>query len=250
MQPERTAATRVGVETEWFIAHADSPEAIVAHLRDVVARDPDQANDYVTAALGVLESEHAFTAASAVAPLASDPLIRTALLLSLAGAWARVEPAAAAAWGAMIPESPDRAAVISQIVTTWSALSPSDAARYASGLSPGETRRNATLIAVQRWSEADPAGAQTWLSHLSASPDFDGAKYAVALCPTSLAQPLTATAWAERIADPYLRLEAVKTLLTTWAASDPSAARAYLLNTPTFGPETRHALLGQFFPRD
>lgn len=90
------------------------------------------------------------------------PFDNTLLLVALTNEWARHDPAAAAAWGARLPEGAGRARVLPSLVATWAENDPAGATRFASDLPLGQVRNDAVVAAISGWAQSDPSAALSW----------------------------------------------------------------------------------------
>ena len=163
-------------------------------------------------------------AAQYVAALPSGPR-QDAAAAHLAGLLAR-EPANALAWAQSLPSVNARAAAQVSLASAWAQIDPAAATLWASTQIVGPAATSALTGALSYWVLSDATAACDFVTTLPASTQSVAA---VSIAP-QLAQrdPAAALAWAQTLADLAAREAAIAAAYTRWVDNAPSVARTWL----------------------
>ncbi len=171
--------------------------------------------------------------------------------------WARQDPQAALAWVLDNGDSPQASNMLAAVLHLFAQDDLNVALDVARGLQ-AEQRQNAMHSLLGPWMSADPRAATQWVLNESSGPEREGylvtmshllasqnqdellewldglpPEDASTLLPHSIAaiaraDPREAARQIDRIDEPVMRLEAVRSLARSWARQDPQAAQTWL----------------------
>ena len=151
----------------------------------------------------------------------SNGTVRT--IKQMVADWARVDPAAAAAWTATIPKS-------------WTWTNPD-----------GSTTNEATqatirMVLVEIWAAADPVSAASWVAHLPSGEASAFNPSIASILGTTWAQqnPQAAAAWARTVSADSVRSAALHGIYEVWVQRNAAEAAAWIAGRPrdeTLGSE-------------
>lgn len=221
---------------------ARRPALGVALGRQLLADEPDRADEYGTTLLAALLRGEAFAEALELAG-AGPAEFRAEWMGAVMGAWARREPTAARELGALLAQHGVVGEPWRAVVRGWAESAPAQLAEQAIALPAGDARTVALEAALDRWIQNEPVAAAAWLERRPASPERDRA-LATLLARTDTAVRSTATAltWANQIVDPQLRVETTIRVVREMAADNEPLAQAYLEHTGDWTTEQRRQL--------
>ena len=165
---------------------------------------------------------------------------RAQAAISLATAWGKTDPAAAARWLADLSagdksQTPDPALLkaLSPLASRWAWKDPAAFAAWAETL-PDETRRQGIIATLGQEFIDDLAGADRYESYINRPDPPPRAAYASQLA---------------AIANPAIREQGLTVYLRGWLYSDYHAARAWIESHDALPPEAAARLLTQAEPR-
>ncbi|HYC69686.1 MAG TPA: hypothetical protein VEB66_00665 [Opitutaceae bacterium] len=130
-----------------------------------------------------------------------------------------------------IPPGAEQAQAAKAAVVAWAREDPARASQWIDRFPGEELRSQAAQILLGHWLQSDAAAAQVYARSLPAGVLADGAHERVA---QHLAERdgRDAMAWAERIADPVRRGDAVAFVLAEWSRRDPAGYAQLLRQRP------------------
>jgi hypothetical protein len=206
----------------------NEPQAAVTYAEKFLEGHREFRKDiYLSAVTGITQAGAYTLAADWVNKLEIEPDTKTELISFVASAWAAYEPQAAMQWLMKQPQTIQISAIDS-VSAAWADVDPQGATHFASTLS-GTERQPMLQDSFKKWLAEDSAAASTWLAAAPNQTDLDSLINEVATQPnTSNGEVKTALAWAEKVHDSALRLNAVRSILSSFKARDPIAAAAYL----------------------
>ncbi len=212
-------------------------------------------------------------AAGWVAGLPGGP-VRDKASRALVESWVETDPEAAAVWALSEAEFRGERELLVDTISQYTRQSPEDAESFIrsiadaydtsdlldghlaarAGQDPvataawlGNLDQNDPLHSnahartlMQVWAESDSIAASNWLSEQPAGPERDAAISGFAETIQHY-EPAAATAWAETISDPELRLQKLESSLATWAGQEPSQALEWV-ESAALAPATRQKL--------
>jgi hypothetical protein len=177
--------------------------------------------------------------------------------------WAVLEPCAAFAYIAALPESRTKLEVLSFAAVKLAEGDPEKAAMSAAGLPPGPSRSNAINAVAESWAKTDGGKSANWIKTLPVGSEREGALYSLLfvwvhrdpaaswslvekLEPDSRRKALVANIasewaardhqialqWADSLSDEGERDLAYQNIAESWADYDPRAASDFVLSMP------------------
>ncbi|MEI6492939.1 MAG: hypothetical protein WCO94_10355 [Verrucomicrobiota bacterium] len=146
--------------------------------------------------------------------------------------WARENPSAAAAAAMQLPAGRTFTNVASQIASQWmsSTTNKQEVFDWVRSLPPGEARANSMSSVFSTWSGEDPQAAARALPNLT-SEERKSVVQSVA-SGWGRISPNDALKWSSTLADPGERTNAIRSIVSQWAGSDPAAAAKYVAAMP------------------
>lgn len=142
----------------------------------------------------------------------------------------------ATAWVSHIPRGTPRDEAESSIVSLWAAKDPSSAAKWAATLSADEQTGLVTTIATD-WVDTNWSDASRWISTLTG--DVRDEALAVAVNREGATQ-VDSLALALSIGKEETRNNAIDNTIRNWAATDASAAEAWVKGSPLSSEQRDH----------
>lgn len=147
---------------------------------------------------------------------------RGAAAAFLAGKWAALNPALAAAW--LHEAYPFEAAGLETVLREWVYAAPENAVDWVWETFSGEERRDWMDLVAEEWIANDgPTPVAQWLNTRGADESLDGAIESLALA-TAEVDPATALVWAQSILDPDARSMLEIVIGREWIRLSPEAA--------------------------
>ncbi len=191
-------------------------------------------------------------------------------LEKLAGNWAAVDPAAAAAWGAAISDGRDKSEFVNYVFSTWAEKDHAGALNAAEQLTDPGAQKAALATIISSWMHGDPEGAMTYVQNMPSGPlrdsvlgtisqsmnggDREAMSTAVAELPDGQVRDaavlklvrswaadsvnggtnaiLDAAAWSAALPDDTLRASAYDAIMESWSHGDPAAAEQWITTLP------------------
>ncbi|MGC4014014.1 MAG: hypothetical protein QM755_05770 [Luteolibacter sp.] len=184
-----------------------------AALRWAGSLQGDQRTEAISSALPAAAAGDPEAAAAVLAPFlngsSADPGMKLFNMPAvIAREWVALDPAAAGAWVATLPEGNARESAVSSMASSWYDTDAEAAGKWVDSLPPGMDRDKAARAIVSASTERDPAGAFHW---------------------------------ADEIGDDAQRLKSLESVARSWLAKDPEVARAAIRSADM--PEDRRAAL-------
>jgi hypothetical protein len=142
--------------------------------------------------------------------------------------WAANDPQAAAllamqdAAGGNPWQSP-----LSQVARTWASQDPTAAANWALSLTDPTAEARTISQVMRQWSRDDMTAAANWVNGLPQGPSYDAAAAALAFS-MAVNDPQDAITWADNIADPNARTNALQRVSREVMWRDPTNGAAVL----------------------
>ena len=155
----------------------------------------------------VLRGSPPAEAAAWVEAIADDRL-RAFSREHLAGKFVKDDPEFAAEWAAGLNEQPGGERVVDRVSRDWATRDPQATVQWLESLSDSEGRTEGFGSAFRSWASHDPETAGNYLNDMPRSPERDSALGGFA-SRIMHEDPVTAISWAEAIADPGHREEAL-----------------------------------------
>ena len=155
----------------------------------------------------VLRGSPPAEAAAWVEAIADDRL-RAFSREHLAGKFVKNDPEFAAEWAAGLNEQPGGERVVAQVSRDWANRDPQATIQWLESLPTSEGRTEGFGSAFRSWASRDPEAAGNYLNDMPRSPERDSALGGFA-SRIMHEDPVTAISWAEAIADPGQREEAL-----------------------------------------
>ena len=155
----------------------------------------------------VLRGSPPAEAAAWVEAIADDRL-RAFSREHLAGKFVKNDPEFAAEWAAGLNEQPGGERVVDQVSRDWANRDPQATIQWLESLPTSEGRTEGFGSAFRSWASRDPEAAGNYLNDMPRSPERDSALGGFA-SRIMHEDPVTAISWAEAIADPGHREEAL-----------------------------------------
>jgi hypothetical protein len=219
------------------------PEAAVELALHLMQADPGAARAHANHLLSALDRAGDYATAVSFASALPDEL-GAEMQGTAYQYWARSDPESAFTDAARLPGGEARRLAVDAVLSGWSQADPGGLASYAANLPPGAERTQALATGLGEWVQHNAVAASVWLDGQPSRPEFDPAVSAVALQPDVAARhPGIAASWAESITDPALRSLTLVSVLQSWSATDPAAARSYLETTAGLQADDRSKLL-------
>lgn len=213
-----------------FAGAARQPEQAAELGARLAAQDPTLAGDFGQLLITALADAGAFEAAARFASR-EDLENRPAWTNVAFFKWAARQPEQAVRAFETIADSAERRAALPGLLAGWSEVNPAASADYALQLPAGANRAETLAQVLPQWVSRDPLAASNWLvAHYLPGFEWDAAAAAAAVLPHLVGpRPEIALVWAESIADPDLREEALRTIARTGmpggAAAVPTPSR-------------------------
>jgi hypothetical protein len=154
---------------------------------------------------------------------------------------ASLDPASTASWLKRHLGREYSARAVRVLVRSWAALEPPAALAWFAALPENEIRRNAVFEGFGVWLDHSPQEAERWLLASTPARPLDPA-VRVLVSRNRREAPKLALEWAARMQDPELRQEVVTTVGQEWARRDRGAALAWLARSD-LPPAQREAIL-------
>ena len=159
--------------------------------------------------------------------------LRETLLRISEIAWPRVDPAAAIAWTARLPDATDRRSAYERVLSSLARIDPAHAVQVsASRDASGEGDGKLTASLVDSWASVDLRGARQWSLNLPPGDRRDGCVARIATV-EARSFPADAARFALKRLPPGPVLD--ETIITTvyyWAGRDAAAARLWVEGFP------------------
>jgi hypothetical protein len=152
-----------------------------------------------------------------------------------------MDPVAASAQIAAMPDGAGRDTALRQNAKTWAGNNTTDALAWAESL-PDKDRPAALAGIMEDWAENEPAEASEFIASLpvdSAQRDAPVSAFAKSL---ARIDPQASLQWAATVQNPALRNAAVTEAVNALFATDAGTAREILLTVPGLTPDEREAL--------
>jgi RNA polymerase sigma factor (sigma-70 family) len=144
-------------------------------------------------------------------------------LQDLAGNWAAVDPAAAAAWGATLSDGRDKNQFTDSIFSTWAKSDQTGALSAAEQLTDPAQQKAALNAIVTSWMRTDPQGAMAYVQAMPSGPVRDALLQNVSFGMVS-GDPETMAKTVDDLPDGPVRDAAVLNLVHDWAAEGGAEA--------------------------
>jgi hypothetical protein len=177
-------------------------------------------------------------AAAAIAWLAALPEsedgLREDAFLRLTSELTYADPAAGVAWYEEHRDGPNGKGLMMAVVDAWVAVDGPGAMRWASQQPAGKERDDAVLDGVRWWGVADIDGLKRWGREMGVEPLAGWFQPGLPIFAKLYGneEPIEGIHWAERIADPPTRDLTLVQIAREWHASDPTAAEAWIAQSP------------------
>jgi hypothetical protein len=231
--------------------------ALAFLARDTGRRTPDRAaardltlsadrnqvqdsKDLTTAAIAAGD----FARAAAFIGEITDQPLALRLAAQIVDAWARTNPAEAAAWAVNLPDCEQKGQILSHVGVIWAARNGADAAHFAAQLVSGPAREQMLTNVFHYWCSRDLIAASEWLGRFDHANECDAPLAVVATHPRLVFEfPRTALHFAESIAAPAARLGTIRAIVEQWSRHDNGAARDYVYLAAALTPAQRHELI-------
>lgn len=178
----------------------------------------------------------------AIAKTLKGQLRRMQAYAIVGSVWAETDGAAAVEWASTIHLPTERAMALNATLMSWAQYDPASAAARLSSaelsMAQDYYAQYLTDLATMNVTEADLTNAPELYEEMAAAGTIppptssdvqllaDAAR--VIASKLALGDPAAGTAWAEALADEFLRLNAVKGALGGWSHDDPAAAAAFV----------------------
>jgi hypothetical protein len=138
----------------------------------------------------------------------TDDRLRAFSREHLAGEFVKNDPEFAAEWAASLNEQPGGERVVDWVSRDWANRDPQATVQWLESLPTSEGRTEGFGSAFRSWASRDPEAAGNYLNDMPRSPERDSALGGFA-SRIMHEDPVTAISWAEAIADPGHREEAL-----------------------------------------
>ncbi len=138
----------------------------------------------------------------------TDDRLRAFSREHLAGEFVKNDPEFAAEWAASLNEQPGGERVVDRVSRDWANRDPQATVQWLESLPTSEGRTEGFGSAFRSWASRDPEAAGNYLNDMPRSPERDSALGGFA-SRIMHEDPGTAISWAEAIADPGHREEAL-----------------------------------------
>ena len=138
----------------------------------------------------------------------TDDRLRAFSREHLAGEFVKNDPEFAAEWAASLNEQPGGERVVDRVSRDWANRDPQATVQWLESLPTSEGRTEGFGSAFRSWASRDPQAAGNYLNDMPRSPERDSALGGFA-SRIMHEDPVTAISWAEAIADPGQREEAL-----------------------------------------
>jgi hypothetical protein len=226
-----------------FAGAARHPEEAMDLGRRLCAQDPTLAGDYGQLLITALTEAGAYETAARFAAMDTSENLPAWLNVAFFK-WATQQPEPALRAFEEMADSEGRDAAFQGLMAGWAEANPAALATYVMHLAPGEVRAQALGQTLTQWVSRDPVAASEWLVvHYDPTSDLDEGAAAAATLPNLISQrPEIATAWAEAITDPVLRVDTLRMVAQEWAQRDHEAIRRFIASTPGLSEEEHIAL--------
>jgi hypothetical protein len=123
--------------------------------------------------------------------------------------WATNDPQAAAVAAMQAGGDTGWRSPVFQVARTWASEDPMAAANWSIGLTDPQAQARSIAQVMRQWTREDVSAAANWVNSLPPGSSYDAAAAGLA---TSLAanHPQDAVSWAQNIADPNMRADALQ----------------------------------------
>jgi hypothetical protein len=235
-QPPGSARNRL-LDNLSYSAASDSPENAL-RLVDLVTSTSGQ--DEMLQEIARVWSRNSPDAAQQWADSQTDPGVKKAAWRGVIDGISNEAPEQAAALVAKVPES-FRGDAASSVASAWSRQDPAAAAVWANTLTT--SRAEALGNVMSNWVNDDPKSALSWFSDVPSGKDRDSVvgQFVYTL---SRSNPTLAVQWAQTIQDDKARASRLEGVANNWIRTDPASAKAWVANSD-LAPDVKTRLLAR-----
>lgn len=204
------------------------PEAAVAF-----AAKQEKADDRTRAAETIAQEKikGGIDSAAAWASSLTDPDMKKGAAQAIANQYSRTDPAKAAEYMKQYASEEWAGNAIGDVTGNWARKDPEAALKFAATLN-GANQANAYREAIQQWTRTDATASSTYVNAMPAGSARDSAAASLANAVSREGDPTTGVIWANSIADPTTRQEALASIAATYARQDREGFDAW---APTSG---------------